>query len=179
MFRFPGGKSATAIQCRHFGSRNRKIRLLSLPASLWEQNEYASGHQLLGAVLKDGAKRASEHFKGAEAFAMHVGGQELPMHDPRQKGGLPLGVGYEVEPTPGRHTSTCNDCSSLRTDSDSKNKKIQTIRHCFNVMAGIKRKKTRMPDRARGYLYHSAYWSVSLKWIPKENTGIYPGLMAR
>ncbi len=30
-------------------------------------------------------------------------------------------------------------------------RRIKTVRHCFNVMAGIEQKKTRMPDRARGY----------------------------
>jgi aldehyde:ferredoxin oxidoreductase len=62
-----------------------------------------------GAKLKDGLKEALKNLKleDKEFTAMHVHGQELPMHDSRNKeGGLGLGVGYEVEPTPGRHTST-------------------------------------------------------------------------
>ncbi|MCP4694860.1 MAG: aldehyde ferredoxin oxidoreductase [Desulfobacterales bacterium] len=202
----------------------------------------------IGAILKDGVKRAAEHFKDGEAFAMHVGGQELPMHDPRQKGGTPLGVGYEVEPTPARHTSTCDDCSSFRSDGDPKNNKIRklkgqlmqlkpvsesdekapdgvalrdassmadlvnglglcldafglcptpipliewingatgwdhdfeyylnngrrikTVRHCFNVMAGIQQKKTRAPDRARGYKIENGRKTPVLTEGPNAN----------
>lgn len=61
----------------------------------------------LGAYLKDGVKKAAEYFdKEGITAPMHVHGQELPMHDSRRDGALGLGVGYEVEPTPGRHTST-------------------------------------------------------------------------
>jgi len=57
----------------------------------------------IGDVLADGVKKAAEKLgKGAEKFAVHAGGQELPMHDP--KFDLLQGVAYEAEPTPGRHT---------------------------------------------------------------------------
>ncbi|RJP66759.1 MAG: aldehyde ferredoxin oxidoreductase [Candidatus Abyssobacteria bacterium SURF_17] len=56
-----------------------------------------------GDVLADGVKRAAERIgKGSEKFAVHAGGQELPMHDPRFD--PTFGTAYEVEPTPGRHT---------------------------------------------------------------------------
>ena len=45
----------------------------------------------LGAVLADGVKRAAERIgKGAERFAMHVKGMEVPMHEPRGKQGVAL-----------------------------------------------------------------------------------------
>ncbi|HLB27705.1 MAG TPA: aldehyde ferredoxin oxidoreductase family protein [Dehalococcoidales bacterium] len=62
----------------------------------------------LGDILADGVKVAAEKIgKGAEKFAIHVGGQELPMHDPK----LMTGFGaarttaalYHIEPTPARH----------------------------------------------------------------------------
>lgn len=57
----------------------------------------------IGDILADGVKRASERIgKGSEAFAIHAGGQELPMHDSRLDPGF--AVHYSVEPTPGRHT---------------------------------------------------------------------------
>lgn len=57
----------------------------------------------IGAVLADGSRKAAERIgKGAERFAMHVGGQELPMHDPRLAPGF--GTAYTVDPAPGRHT---------------------------------------------------------------------------
>lgn len=61
----------------------------------------------LGAYLNNGVKQAAEQFdKDGITSPMHVFGQELPMHDSRKDGSLTLGVGYETEPTPGRHTST-------------------------------------------------------------------------
>jgi aldehyde:ferredoxin oxidoreductase len=38
----------------------------------------------------------------AQEFAIHVGGQELPYHDPRFEPGL--GLIYKIDATPGRHT---------------------------------------------------------------------------
>ncbi len=59
----------------------------------------------IGDILADGVKKAAERLgKGAEKFAIHAGGQEIPMHDPRFDPGF--GIGYSSEPTPGRHTVT-------------------------------------------------------------------------
>ncbi len=64
--------------------------------------QIASGEGF-GKVLADGAKLAAERIgKGAEQYAIHVGGEELPMHDPRLSPGLALS--YKMDATPGRHT---------------------------------------------------------------------------
>ncbi|HUE76212.1 MAG TPA: aldehyde ferredoxin oxidoreductase family protein [Chloroflexota bacterium] len=56
-----------------------------------------------GDVLADGAKRAAERIgKGAEQYAIHVQGQEVPMHDPRFEPGL--ATTYQMDATPARHT---------------------------------------------------------------------------
>ncbi|MFH1269250.1 MAG: aldehyde ferredoxin oxidoreductase C-terminal domain-containing protein, partial [Planctomycetota bacterium] len=56
-----------------------------------------------GKVLGDGAKVAAERIgKGAEQYAIHVGGEEVPMHDPRLNPGL--ATSYKMDATPGRHT---------------------------------------------------------------------------
>jgi len=58
----------------------------------------------IGDLLADGVKRAAERIGGeARSFAMHAGGQELPMHDSRYEPGL--GLAYAVDPTPGRHNT--------------------------------------------------------------------------
>lgn len=59
----------------------------------------------LGDMLADGVKIAADKIgKGAEAFALHVGGQEPGMHSPLF---LPSrAAGYLCDPTPGRHTAT-------------------------------------------------------------------------
>ncbi len=57
----------------------------------------------IGDLLADGSKVAAEKIgKGAERFAMHAGGQDLPMHDSRLDPGFALH--YAAEPAPGRHT---------------------------------------------------------------------------
>ena len=56
----------------------------------------------LGALLADGVRSAAEKIgKGAEQYAVHVGGQELPMHDPRNTPGY--GTTYCTDATPARH----------------------------------------------------------------------------
>ena len=63
----------------------------------------------LGDILADGVKVAAEKIgKGAEKFAVHIGGQEVGMHDPRiashQFAGMPSAAMYWMNSTPGRHT---------------------------------------------------------------------------
>ena len=56
-----------------------------------------------GAILADGTKRAAEKIgRGAEKYAIQVGGQEVPMHDPRFDPAM--GTTYATDPTPARHT---------------------------------------------------------------------------
>ncbi|MDM8541513.1 aldehyde ferredoxin oxidoreductase family protein [Desulfococcaceae bacterium HSG9] len=58
----------------------------------------------IGDLLADGVKRAAEKLgEDAAAFAVHAGGQELPMHDGRNDPGFALH--YSVEPAPGRHNT--------------------------------------------------------------------------
>jgi aldehyde:ferredoxin oxidoreductase len=62
----------------------------------------------IGNILADGVKKAAEKLgKGAEAYAIHAGGQELPMHDPKHTPSL--ATTYAVDPTPGRHTAASID----------------------------------------------------------------------
>ena len=56
-----------------------------------------------GQVLADGVRVAAERIgKGSDRFAIHVQGQELGGHDPKHD--YHWGVGYVIDPTPGRHT---------------------------------------------------------------------------
>ncbi|MBN1188534.1 MAG: aldehyde ferredoxin oxidoreductase family protein [Dehalococcoidales bacterium] len=61
----------------------------------------------LGNILADGVKVAAEKIgRGAEKFAVHIGGQELGMHDPKLlMGGRSIFSGYRMDATPGRHTA--------------------------------------------------------------------------
>ncbi len=57
----------------------------------------------IGDLLAEGGKIAAEKIgKGAESMAMHVGGELMPMHDPRQAPGW--GATYCSDPGPSKHT---------------------------------------------------------------------------
>ena len=65
--------------------------------------EKLAERQGFGDVLADGVKRAAERIgKGTDRYAIHVHGQELPMHDPRLAPSF--GGTYQADPTPARHT---------------------------------------------------------------------------
>ena len=73
------------------------------PEAVVRMTELIARDEGFGAVLADGAKVAAERIgKGAEQYAMHVGGEEIPMHDPRLNPSL--GVTYTMDATPARHT---------------------------------------------------------------------------
>lgn len=61
----------------------------------------------LGDILADGVKVAAKKIgKGAEKFAVHIGGQELGMHDPKLGHTNMSGYArYHLDATPGRHTA--------------------------------------------------------------------------
>jgi aldehyde:ferredoxin oxidoreductase len=62
-----------------------------------------------GDILADGVCVAAQKIgKGAEQYAMHVGGQEIPMHDPRlaQAYGKKCQLMYIADATPARHTQS-------------------------------------------------------------------------
>jgi aldehyde:ferredoxin oxidoreductase len=62
----------------------------------------------IGNLLAEGVKRSAERISsGAEEFAVHVKGQEVPMHDPRLKRGEALG--YAVSPTGADHVHNIHD----------------------------------------------------------------------
>jgi aldehyde:ferredoxin oxidoreductase len=62
----------------------------------------------LGNLLAEGTKRAAEKIgNGAEKYAMHAKGKELPMHEGRFKAGV--GFGYGVSPTGADHVQMEHD----------------------------------------------------------------------
>lgn len=64
--------------------------------------------QGLGDLLAEGVKRAAAEIgRGAEDLAIHIKGQEVPLHDPRGKLGLALS--YAVSPTGADHIEAPHD----------------------------------------------------------------------
>ncbi|MFC1956998.1 aldehyde ferredoxin oxidoreductase family protein [Chloroflexota bacterium] len=74
------------------------------PEAIIAMTEKIGRREGLGDVLADGSMRAAQRLgQGAEKYAMHVGGQDLPAHDPRVS--VAMGWGYVCDPTPARHTA--------------------------------------------------------------------------
>ena len=68
-----------------------------------------------GNILADGVQQAAQKIgKGSEGYAMHIKGQEIPMHDPRGKHGLTLA--YATSPTGADHIRAPHD-TSFTTDT--------------------------------------------------------------
>jgi aldehyde:ferredoxin oxidoreductase len=79
------------------------------------------GREGFGDVLADGVRIAAERIgRGAEQFAVHVGGQEPAAHDPRlpvhpyQSPAHPTAAVYKMDATPGRHTQGFGPSGFLR-----------------------------------------------------------------
>jgi aldehyde:ferredoxin oxidoreductase len=73
------------------------------PGCVVELTKMMGERRGIGAVLADGVKAAAEKLgNGAERYAMHIAGQELPMHDPKLQ--PEYHTTYKLDPTPARHT---------------------------------------------------------------------------
>lgn len=108
-----GSSISFAMECFEHGLLTRKdtggIDLsFGNAESMVKMVELIGKKQGLGALLAEGTKRAAEQIgEGAEEFAVHVKGQEVPMHDPRLKRGEALG--YAVSPTGADHVHNIHD----------------------------------------------------------------------
>ncbi|MGE5140120.1 MAG: aldehyde ferredoxin oxidoreductase C-terminal domain-containing protein, partial [Rudaea sp.] len=78
------------------------------PAAMLATVEKIARREGFGDILAEGAARAAERIGGgAQEIALHVHGQEVPMHEPRLKHGL--GVGYVISPTGAEHEHNMHD----------------------------------------------------------------------
>ena len=108
-----GATIAFAMECFEEGiitpdmTSDVDLRFGNAESMLWAL-EMMGRREGLGDLLAEGTMRAAEKLgKGAEKFAVHVKGQELPMHEPRLKRGL--GLGYSVSPTGADHCHNIHD----------------------------------------------------------------------
>jgi aldehyde:ferredoxin oxidoreductase len=70
--------------------------------------EMIAARRGIGTLLAEGTMRAAQQIgRGAERYAVHVKGQELPYHDPRIQHGL--GLGYAVSYTGADHCHSAFD----------------------------------------------------------------------
>ena len=106
---------AFAMECYEHGIISRKdadgIELTwGNHRAMIAMTEKLARREGFGGVLADGVKLAAERIgKGAGEFAVHIGGQELGLHDPKFDfpffRGKPTAARYQMDATPGRHTS--------------------------------------------------------------------------
>ena len=115
-----GCTAAFAVECYENGLINKEdTGGLELN---WGNDEALVGlvtkmayRQDIGDLLADGTWRASEKIgKGAEEFAIHVHGSEVPMHDPKFQPGL--ATTYKMDATPARHTQGHEDMPPMLDD---------------------------------------------------------------
>ncbi|MFC2047797.1 aldehyde ferredoxin oxidoreductase family protein, partial [Chloroflexota bacterium] len=82
----------------NFGNAQAMVQLVEMIAK----------REGIGAVLAEGVARAAATIgNGAEDCALHIKGQELPMHEPRFKPGI--GLGYAISPTGADHCHNIHD----------------------------------------------------------------------
>ncbi len=102
-----GAAIAMAIECYEKGLISRKdtdgIEMTwGNHKSIVAMTEKLAKREGFGAVLADGVKAAAEKIgRGADKYAIHVGGQEVPAHDPKHA--FYFATSYRLDPTPGRH----------------------------------------------------------------------------
>ena len=102
-----GAAIALAIECYENGLITRKdtdgIEMTwGNHQAIVAMTEKLARREGFGAVLADGVKVAAEKMgKGADQYAIHIGGQEPAAHDPKHS--FHYATSYRMDPTPGRH----------------------------------------------------------------------------
>ncbi len=106
----------------------------------------------LGDLLADGVKQAAARLgRGAERFALHVKGQELPMHEPRGKRSLALA--YSISPTGADH---------MEAPHDPTFEGFGDLPHSFSQL-GLLEPVDRLdlgPQKVRAYYYTRTAWDL-------------------
>ncbi|HEY6042897.1 MAG TPA: aldehyde ferredoxin oxidoreductase C-terminal domain-containing protein, partial [Anaerolineae bacterium] len=79
--------------------------------AMLEMVEKIGRREGFGDLLAEGVMRAAEKIGGSD-IALHVRGQEIPMHEPRLKAAL--GLGYAVSPTGADHEHNIHDTGFVK-----------------------------------------------------------------
>lgn len=130
----------------------------------------------LGKILCEGVMRASSIIgKGSEAFAMHIKGQELPMHEPRLK--QAMGLGYAVSPTGADHCHNIHDTIYVKENPRMDYLKSLGLMDPLPVN-DLSLKKVRMfiYDFFRSTLINSAGLCYFVAWGPEHQANLVKGM---
>ncbi len=111
---------AFAMECFENGilttedTGGREINFGDADVMIWLIEEMAANRGI-GKILSQGVKRAAEIIgKGADEYAFHIKGQELPLHDGRGKSGMAMG--FALAPTGGEHVECPHDVAFTGND---------------------------------------------------------------
>jgi aldehyde:ferredoxin oxidoreductase len=135
--------------------------------------EQISRREGLGDLLAEGVARMAEQIgQGAEAFALHVKGQELPMHEPRIKHAL--GVGYALSPTGADHVHNIHD-----TMYSGEGRALDNLR-AYNTELRPVEATVLNEDKLRLYFHHvneAHFWDCAvmclfLPYTPQQLVGL-------
>jgi len=109
------------------------------PEAIIAMTEKMAKREDIGAVLANGTKAAAEVIgKGSDQYAMNIGGQELPYHDPKTNPAY--ACSYKIDATPARHTQG-GVASGVGQEQKDKNTFCQAYNSAglcfwFNVLLG-------------------------------------------
>ncbi len=108
-----GSVIAFAFECFEKGiltkddTDGRPLNWGDADAMIWLIEEIAN-RRGIGEILSEGVRKAADIIgKGAEKYAFHIKGQEMPMHDGRGKTGM--GMGFALSPTGAEHMESPHD----------------------------------------------------------------------
>jgi len=143
--------------------------------ALLQMVEKITRREGFGAVLAEGAARAAKIIgRGADAsqFAMQTHGQEIPMHEPRQKHGM--GVGYAVSPTGADHNHSLHD--TMYTQENDSLKELRQLDPAVRPLPAndLSADKVRMlvANSNWMHLYDSAVMCMFLPYSPAQVTDL-------
>ncbi|HXZ44810.1 MAG TPA: aldehyde ferredoxin oxidoreductase C-terminal domain-containing protein, partial [archaeon] len=144
--------------------------------ALLKMTEQIARREGLGDILAEGAKRAAERIgKGAERFALHVKGQEIPMHEPRGKQGLSLA--YATAPVGADHMRAPQD-PAYEGFHPSGGHALEPLGLCEPLP-----RKELSPRKVRAFYYAQHWWTMAsslgichLASAPLDILGVTPAV---
>lgn len=129
-----------------------------------------------GKLLSEGVMRAAQVIgKESEQYAMHIKGQELPMHEPRLKQGM--GLGYAVSPTGADHCHNIHD--TIYVKENPRLEYLKSIGHMEPLPVddlSLKKVKMLIYDFFRSTLINSAGLCYFLAWGPEHQAELVRGM---
>ena len=155
--------------------------------ALVELAEKIAHREGFGDLVAEGVRRMAEKIgKGSEEFAVHIKGQEAPMHDPRARSPV-LGLGYVLSPTGTDHVHVTTNtvfkncaglCAVPRYSDEQLVQMIQAITGWGVSTYELERVGQRCMDMARAFNGREGFTAEDDKMAPRFTTPFESGPLA-